>query len=83
MINRCHWNWFYHNVIEEAKCFYGVELKFIYCGVIVSDVYGNNRAEFCGDDFIRLFDSVQMYMIHNFKRKMYRIIIKRGKNGKC
>lgn len=83
MINRCQWNWFYHNVIEEAKCFYGVELKFIYCGVIVSDTYGNNRAEFCGDDFIRLFDSVQMYMIHNFKRKMYRIIIKRGKNGKC
>lgn len=83
MLNKHSWNWFYHNVIEEAKCFYGVELKFIYCGVIISDVYGNKRAEFVNDDFISLFNNVQMYMIHNFKRRAVRIIVRRGKNGKC
>lgn len=83
MLNKHSWNWFYHNVIEESKCFYGIELKFIYCGVIITDVYGNKRACFEGDDFIELFNSVQTYMIHNFKRKMCRIIIKGGKNGKC
>ncbi len=43
MLNKHSWNWFYHNVIEEAKCFYGIELKFIYCGVIITDVYSNKR----------------------------------------
>ena len=52
MINKHSWNWFYRNVIEEAKCFYGVELKFIYCGVIITDVYGNKRAEFVNDNFV-------------------------------
>lgn len=78
MLNKHSWNWFYTNINQEAKCFYGVELKFIYCGVIVSDVYGNKRAEFVGDDFIKLFDSVQMYLIHNYKRRMAIIHVKRG-----
>lgn len=79
MLNKHSWNWFYINVTREAKCFCGVELKFIYCGVIITDVYGNNRAEFCGDDFVKLFDAVQMYLIRNFKRRAVRIIIKEGK----
>ena len=77
MINKHSWNWCYRNVIEEAKCFYGVELKFIYCGVIITDVYGNKRAEFVNDNFVELFNNVQTYMIHNFKRRAVRIIIKR------
>lgn len=72
-----HWNWFYANTIKEAKCFVGVGLKFIYCGVIITDVYGNKRAEFAGDDFVKLFDSVQMYLIHNYKRRAVRIIVRR------
>ena len=81
MLNKHSWNWFYHNVIEEAKCFYGVELKFIYCGVIITDVYGNKRAEFVSDNFVELFNNVQVYMIHNFKRRAVRIIIKGGKRN--
>lgn len=81
MINKHSWNWFYRNVIEEAKCFYGVELKFIYCGVIITDVYGNKRAEFVSNNFIELFNNVQVYMIHNFKRRAVRIIIKGGKRN--
>lgn len=79
MLNKHSWNWFYHTMVEEAKCFYGVDIKFIYCGVIVSDIYGCHRAEFVNDDFIKLFDSVQIYMIHNFKRRKVIIHIKRSK----
>ena len=70
------WNWFYTNVRREAKCFVGIELQFIYYGVIITDVYGNKRAEFSGDDLVKLFDSVQMYLIHNYKRRAVRIIVK-------
>ena len=82
MVNKHQWNWFYAKVTKEAKCFYGVEIKFIYCGVIITDMYGNNRAEFCGDDFTKLFDSVQLYLIRNFKRKKVIVHIKGGMYGK-
>lgn len=65
------WNWFYTNVKKEASCFYGVDIRFIYCGVIITDVYGNKRAEFCGDNFMDLFGDVQMYLARNFKRHKY------------
>ena len=45
-------------------------------------MYGNNRAEFCGDDFTKLFDSVQLYLIRNFKRKKVIVHIKGGMYGK-
>lgn len=77
MLNKHHWNWFYNSVTKETKHFYGVEIKFIYCGVIITDVYGNKRAEFCGDDFIKLFDSVQMYLVHNYRRKVVVIKVKK------
>lgn len=79
MLNKHSWNWFYISINQEANRFYDVELKFIYCGVIVTDVYGNKRAEFVNDDFIKLFDSVQMYLIHNYKRRVTVIHTKGGK----
>lgn len=78
-MNKHHWNWFYTNVTKEANRFYGVEIKFIYCGVIITNMNGNNHAEFCGDDFVKLFDAIQMYLIHNFKRRVAVIKIRRHK----
>ena len=79
-MNKHCWNWFYNNVRKESNSFYGVEITFIYCGVIITNMNNNNRAEFCGDDFIKLFDDVQMYMIHNFKRRVAVIHIHTSNN---
>lgn len=79
-MNKHCWNWFYNNVRKESNRFYGVEITFIYCGVIITNMNNNNRAEFCGDDFIKLFDDVQMYMIHNFKRRVAIIHIHTSNN---
>ena len=75
--NRFHWNWFYHEISREARCFNGVVLQFIYCGVIVTDVYGNKRAEFVDDNFYNLFTSVLTYMTNNFRRHRVIIHVKR------
>ena len=80
MLNKHAWNWFYSNVKAEAKRFYGVNVSFIYRGVIITDVCNNKRAEFYGDDFVRLFDSVQMYLTHNYKRRVAVIHIKGGRH---
>lgn len=80
MTNRYHWKWFYYHINKEAKCFYGAQLQFIYCGVIVSDVFGNKRAEFVDGNFLNLFNSVLTYLCNNFDRKRYIIHIKKGGN---
>lgn len=72
-VNRFHWNWFFREIQKEAKCFNGVVLQFIYCGVVVTDVYGNKRAVFVDDNFYNLFESVLTYIVNNFKR--HRVII--------
>ena len=72
------WNWFYYNIQREAKCFNGVVLTFIYCGVIVTDVYGNKRATFVDGDFLALYNSVMDYICANFKR--HRVVVHVKKN---
>ena len=76
-MNKHKWNWFYNTINKEANCFYGVELKFIYCGVIITSTIGDNRAEFCSDDFDILLRDVMIYLNSNFKRRKYIIKIKK------
>ena len=77
-MNRYHWKWFYYHIRKEAECFKGVELQFIYCGVIVTDVMGRKRAEFVDGDFLKLFNTVLTYLCNNYARRKYIIHIKKG-----
>lgn len=74
-----YWNWFYHCVTTEASCYRGVELKFIYYGVIITSACNNNRAEFCGDDLVSLLDDVKIYLMKNFKKYKTIVHIKGGR----
>lgn len=79
MLNKHCWNWFYINVNKEVNRFYGVEVKFIYCGVVLTSTIGSKRAEFCGDDFIKLYNDIVIYLSTNYKRRVAVIKIKHKK----
>lgn len=75
-VSNSHWSGFHYNVMKLQKQFCGVELQFIYYGVIVTNMNNGIKKEFCGSDLERLYGDVYNYIHRTFRRHTVTITIK-------